>query len=629
MVMRIFQKTQLILITLAMLSGLCFTSCNDNDDDVQKYQKLSTVAITPPSTDSMKVTSSLKTYVFPTDGGGFASAITARMKNTATTFDSSVKTVIMSDNSSSMTDEDIEKIINLIISGGNVVYLRPTKTNFGAFCLVAGLAINEMSKNGEIPISLSASASAALDRLGGFVDGTSGIPSIFNEAGTTDNGPFCEAVSFRGDDFFITTNLSSDQKRTLVFTSPNKPDSVVTASQESMTDYKYGLFADNLAGWLNEQPTQAAEQAKLMARGNRLLASDEESSLLKLAHCQSQRFDIPSSELGFDDPIALVYHVWTVYGKETGSDYYLIEQEINAQNSKLNCGPDEDIMWNTSNTYGYDGAYGPYMSKVSISNSINADNAILSQPLPQNSTTTGFEDTHGFSWSINAGLILSDKPAATLGGSFTVTSSQSRHIPDLKATLTENNNKPSWTYEATTVPEVHIGLIHLYHSNAADILQKDCILDQSWIWEVPHASGTYTISSDFNFVVQTLVLNNYYMWYTSRHMDSPYPHTYSFELLAPPRAVQNWKMFCENASEKLTNFLQKEFPDVWNPNIILYTPTANDREKIDAYIAAFMTKMRSNIIVWKNNNFTGSYVFDWKLSDDPNIYKTDTLKVTK
>ena len=628
--MKISLKNSALWIICIGLAMLTLAACHDeNDDQTVPLQNGQITERQSPTIDSMLVKSALKTYIFPSNGSDFSNALISRMTNTTTTFDSSVKTVIMNDNFDKLSNDDITKIINFIVSGGNLVYCNPTKEKFTGFCFVLALAIDEMRKAGDFPINASAGATAAINRLGSFVDGSSGTPSIFDDATKTGNADFCEAVAFRGDNFHITTKLNTNQADSVFVTRENKPDSVVVTKSASASPYQFGLFADNLSEWLNEQPNASAQNAQLMTFGKKLLSSEASSKLDDIALCQQVTFSCPAYFNKRQDPISITYRIWSVYATERKADYYLINQEITAENSQLQCGPTDELLWYQPGYNNNDFYYGPYMQSMTSKNKIDASDAKLWSVTPNNSTTSGSEYSEGFDFSINAGISAGETPSSSFGTSLTFTTSTTRHIPDLAMVLTRNTNQPEWNYTAQNAPQAK-ALFHIYHTFASPILMNDCTVSHSWIYEVPNASGAYTLTTDFTFSIQDLEMSNYAtFFYTSDHYSNPTTYHLTIALNPPPRAVQNWKMFCENASEKLTNFLQKEFPDVWNPNIILYTPTANDREKIDAYIAAFMNKMRSNIIVWKNNDFTDSYVFDWKLSDDPNIYKTDTLKVTK
>jgi hypothetical protein len=628
--MKISLKNSALWIICIGLTMLTLAACHDeNDSPTVQLQNDQIAERQNPTIDSLLVKSALKTYIFPSNGSAFSNALISRMTNTTTTFDSSVKTVIMNDNFDKLTNDDITKIINFIVSGGNLVYCNPTKEKFTSFCFILALAIDEMRKAGDFPFNASAGATAAFNRLGSFVDGSSGTPSIFDDATKTGNADFCEAVAFRGDSFHITTKLNTNQADSVFVTRENKPDSVVVTKSASASPYQFGLFADNLAEWLNEQPNASAQNAQLMTFGKKLLSSGASSELDKIALCQQVTFNCPAYFNNQQDPISITYRIWSVYATERKADYYLINQEITAENSCLQCGPTDELSWYKPGYHDKDFYYGPYMQSMTSKNKIDASDAKLWSVTPNNSTTSGSEYSEGFDFSINAGISAGETPSASLGTGLTFTTSTTRHIPDLAMVLTRNTNQPEWDYTAQNTPQAK-AIFHIYHTFASPILMNDCTVSHSWIYEVPNASGAYTLTTDFTFWLQDLEMTNYAsFFYTSDHYSNHTTYHLTVALNPPPRAIQNWKMYCENATDKLNAFLSDNFSDLWKPNFTLYTSTASDRSSIDNYIAEFMKRMECNTDVWKSNNFTNSYTFCWKLNDDKNIYRKETLKVIK
>lgn len=641
--MKTLIRNSYLWIVCLGLSLIGLASCSDKTDDVNFENNVTSFVVTHPTIDSIRTTSSLKTYVVPGVSSSYATALTSRMTNTTSTLDESVNTIIMSDNLGAISNDDYMKIIKALVAGKNIVYCNPTKTNFSALCTVLGFTIDQMRQNGEFPDSVSNGVQATLDRLGSFIDGSSGVPSVYTD-NTPSTGEFCQSLGIRGNEFHMSMNPLYRSVSDTVAASTTALGTNIQTSASTMTDYDYGILAEGDVSWIDAKPS---EKSPLFSAENRHIKSDGSSTVYDMANdatCQPENFD---SQVACWDGNLLVYvkfKIYSAYSPREDADYYLIQQEVRSLNSKLNCGYNygpgygnahSDTDWKEWLLPNGDKIfyYGPYLGYLKIDNKFNggADEVVSVSPINEGGSS---QMSSGSSWSLGAGLSFGQDISASLSGSFTWSTSTTTTFTDLKTTQSytgSNNSDVCWEYKAQNAPVGEYRTIFglpIAHSVAPSILQTDATIKHSWVWKKIHPSGNAPYKFTTNLIMQGDMLQ------LDKTTISHYCQTagsakFEVTLNPPPRSLQEWTMGTTQADNKaLITFLEKNFPKIWQPGgFTIACSTKENRDRIDDYITNFMGKLKNAITSWRDAKLTGTYQFYWRLQDSPDIYKTETITI--
>ena len=205
----------------------------------------------------------------------------------------------------------------------------------------------------------------------------------------------------------------------------------------------------------------------------------------------------------------------------------------------------------------------------------------------------------GFNPSGSVGLNFSH--GWTTGTTYTLTTTE--NAKELKCVKNTEGNKVSWTYECgkTDMGEIDI----LSHAIAPDALTTDVNIDNQACWSVANPEGAYTLETYHVPTMCSLVamsenekrfndLDNGFKLDSklcSTSSTDGNNNTVSYELLVPNRAKQTWRMDVdfpelgqpghEGQKGQLTNYLQTQFPDLYQPTIVLADKTPESENTIN------------------------------------------------
>ena len=401
--------------------------------------------------------------------------------------------------------------------------------------------------------------------------------------------------------------------------------------ERDYTRYRSGLLADGAAQWLNTRQQsikerQAQARRLTMTRSttegaiNDLMSASDEFTFQGKLHCRNSYGGDLYKEKAFHHTIA----VWGVYNTQNDKDYYYVQQRVrmeiggkqegNAQwepSKTLYSGPYETHIW-TVGGYLYDlewyvNQYGSWLSSFLTKMKLSGEGTIsVVQATPLTDINTGstsisvgssqsMTNTLGFSVGASVGFMEASVNTSidvscgwTNGTSFSMTNTTS--TKELKCTKNTTGSEVTWKYECGQKMEVYEDNYHrICHTMAPDALVNDIDIDNQVCWSVANPKGSY----DLEVYEEPTMMQHMNMEGTTKWIRNwawmEYPHTYP--LKTPNRAIQEWSMdvsFPEVGKEghhgdksKLAETLQRHFPDLYQPTLMLadLTPTSENTIK--------------------------------------------------
>ena len=581
-----------------------------------------------PTEDVLTVKTLSRTYIFPHSYTGSAKALINRISDKSETLDASVKTVVLHDKgASSLSDAETDAITALLARGGSLIYCEPTRTGTDALLRKLQSSIRNIIGSG--PLSISPEGRIVIRNILNISEDKDGllVPPFIDDVDT--DGVLCDILAIRGGEYRIITDLDENNpiKITLSGDDGYTGESYTeNRLDDTPSDYIYGLHADNLAEWLNAESTIST-----MKVGNILTAvipNEDSQDLEKITNAQKISYSYNAYAGHKFEPITISYEIWAVNDTK-GSDYYLVHQELRAENSLLVCGPKKERDWNE---YRVDEAFGDvakepraywaYMSNFGAQTQFSNNTATVEHISPANSLKGESTYTENLTWSIETAYVLT-KPEIELTGGVKMSKSWTHNIMDLEMDFTYNGNKPKWVYKAGVLPRLTKDSKYDWrHDFAKPILRSDCTMGHSWIWRISNASETYSFSSKTWISIQGL-----YIDLKKGHQKGSKYKTFTTEdsktlNLAPPaRYKQEWIMTISPYNENTERVMKTYFPDYWLPAFSLYTVKEDDKDAIDIQIAATTSAISDNTALLEDNKVE-SFTLNWKPLHGSTVYKT-------
>ena len=581
-----------------------------------------------PTKDALAVRTQSRTYIFPHSYTGSAKALTNRISDKSEALDASVKTVVLHDKgASSLSDAETDAITALLARGGSLIYCEPTRTGTDALLRKLQSSIRNIIGSG--PLSISPEGRIVIRNILNISEDKDGLlvpPFIDDE---DPDGVHCDNLAIRGGEYRIITDL--DENNPIKITLSGDDGYIGESYTENRlddtpSDYIYGLHADNLAEWLNAESTIST-----MKVGNILtsvIPNEDSQDLEKITNAQKISYSYNAYAGHKFEPITISYEIWAVNDTK-GSDYYLVHQELRAENSLLVCGPKKERDWNE---YRVDEAFGDvakepraywaYMSNFGAQTQFSNNSATVEHISPANSLKGESTYTENLTWSIETAYVLT-KPEIELTGGVKMSKSWTHNIMDLEMDFTYNGNKPKWVYKAGVLPRLTKDSKYDWrHDFAKPILRSDCTMGHSWIWRISNASDTYSFSSKTWISIQGL-----YIDLKKGHQKGSKYKTFTTEdsktlNLAPPaRYKQEWIMTISPYNENTERVMKTYFPDYWLPAFSLYTVKEDDKDAIDIQIAATISAISDNTALLEDNKVE-SFTLNWKPLHGSTVYKT-------
>ena len=581
-----------------------------------------------PTKDALAVRTQSRTYIFPHSYTGSAKALTNRISDKSEALDASVKTVVLHDKgASSLSDAETDAITALLARGGSLIYCEPTRTGTDALLRKLQSSIRNIIGSG--PLSISPEGRIVIRNILNISEDKDGllVPPFIDDVDT--DGVLCDILAIRGGEYRIITDL--DENNPIKITLSGDDGYIGESYTENRlddtpSDYIYGLHADNLAEWLNAESTIST-----MKVGNILtsvIPNEDSQDLEKITNAQKISYSYNAYAGHKFEPITISYEIWAVNDTK-GSDYYLVHQELRAENSLLVCGPKKERDWNE---YRVDEAFGDvakepraywaYMSNFGAQTQFSNNSATVEHISPANSLKGESTYTENLTWSIETAYVLT-KPEIELTGGVKMSKSWTHNIMDLEMDFTYNGNKPKWVYKAGVLPRLTKDSKYDWrHDFAKPILRSDCTMGHSWIWRISNASDTYSFSSKTWISIQGL-----YIDLKKGHQKGSKYKTFTTEdsktlNLAPPaRYKQEWIMTISPYNENTERVMKTYFPDYWLPALSLYTVKEDDKDAIDTQIAATISAISDNTALLEDNKVE-SFTLNWKPLHGSTVYKT-------
>lgn len=581
-----------------------------------------------PTEDVLTVKTQSRTYIFSHPYTGSAKALINRISDKSETLDASVKTVVLHDKgASSLSDAETDAITALLARGGSLIYCEPTRTGTDALLRKLQSSISNIIGSG--PLSISPEGRIVIRNILNINKDKDGllVPPFIDDVDT--DGVLCDILAIRGGEYRIITDL--DENNPIKITLSGDDGYIGESYTENRlddtpSDYIYGLHADNLAEWLNAESTIST-----MKVGNILtsvIPNEDSQDLEKITNAQKISYSYNAYAGHKFEPITISYEIWAVNDTK-GSDYYLVHQELRAENSLLVCGPKKERDWNE---YRVDEAFGDvakepraywaYMSNFGAQTQFSNNTATVEHISPANSLKGESTYTENLTWSIETAYVLT-KPEIELTGGVKMSKSWTHNIMDLEMDFTYNGNKPKWVYKAGVLPRLTKDSKYDWrHDFAKPILRSDCTMGHSWIWRISNASDTYSFSSKTWISIQGL-----YIDLKKGHQKGSKYKTFTTEdsktlNLAPPaRYKQEWIMTISPYNENTERVMKTYFPDYWLPAFSLYTVKEDDKDAIDIQIAATISAISDNTALLEDNKVE-SFTLNWKPLHGSTVYKT-------
>jgi hypothetical protein len=644
--MKSLQTISLFAVSLTL--SLLTAGCSDNDENTSDVVEVERPE--HPTQDEMKVTSSLKTYIFPSNYTEAVLAVVNRMTNQATTLDATVKAVILPGNiTGTLNEAQYETLFTIFAGGGALMVSTPTVSEWNTFAngLVSAYdrmidsMLDEDEENDRFPDTVSGIVKSVIATIRAGLTGDSKTLYIYDGDEEHPAEHFCDLVGIREHNTYWLDDLNDVDDA-----SPSGLDAVNGAWL--LTPYEYGQHADCLVARLNAQP----EQPVAMTRG-----TTEDDALQSLMTAQTKVFDFAVKT----DPIfssvasaTVTYDVWTAYSFTNQTEYYMVHQVITSRNTALNCGPtDEDKWfieergWNTQTNDGIEhdivewDAYGGYMKDIETTNklsgaNLNASTLQLVDAKPQ--TTIGeSEVTTGMDINIDGDVSGSKEgPDVGLSGGVSFRKDYSTTTEDLEVSQNTvggsgaESRFPVWSYEGQSPRKTTQKVIHECHTTVANIQRNDCTVNNSWIWTIKNPSGTYTLDSDVNVITEVMACRNrnnfiglgdpvffssQYSGDSSLGLDA-YDYnaqSYSIAFVSPCRYLHKYQMNCVSSEGlNVDAYLKEKYPDVWKAYTSIYSHTDDGLTAMKSILAEFKKILKSDTSFWRDAGYTGTFTIKVK-----------------
>ena len=383
-----------------------------------------------------------------------------------------------------------------------------------------------------------------------------------------------------------------------------------------------GCLADGAAMWLNTKNAQTpTNKATNRADGggaiNELMGASEEhyyQTHLATQDWNGQSLHKPN---GFTETI----RVWGSHNMKTNKDYYFVEQKALSAvggeqegdarfdpNKTLYAGPYKENEWLDASydSHGkhYTGYYGAYwQSGIYTLNLVGSGTIKLEDALPTTdnntmSTSIAVGETHSETNTVGVSMgMVGFNPSVGLnyscgwtnGTSYTMTTTtNTKEIAVQKITEV---NKVTWKYQMGQTPYADMDMDE--HRLVPAAVITDINMDNQACWSVEKPEGKYTLEVTSFSNLQSLWSDRDNR--RTHNLASPSTEHNKYELIEPNRAEQTWHMdvtFPEIGQEGhegqkglLTQYLEKQFPDLYQTKQLLADKTAESENTIKILVA--------------------------------------------
>ena len=617
-----------MLVAILTFGASVFTACSDDDVNNPPSGPTQSTITPEPTTDQMEVlvTADMPMAVLSNfDENSMGGALMKRVSKTTSDIEDDTKFVLFKgDDITSISNEQWLKIFRVYLNGGYIGIERATNIEMLAFAVVMGFGIgmvqDEMLEENGVEIASRTSSPTETRSVTSELQRRIGNARALTRAAANDdaaNDDYVDELDEIGFEMFI---MSMDKAFSQVPYNAEEAASAICSDEEGnettaeakvqnlLNAYHYGLLADGVASYLNQEEKDKAETA---AEARALTRSSAEKAMNDALNC-SDEFVI-NHGLSAVDPSGKAVRrekmgtttikSWSVHDFGSNQDFYYVDEKVvvrmGGQNSDYNktlyWGPYKRDNWFSNQVFTVEGDseerkynyyYGSWLSQITHSLDLKGNGDIIvesSLPATDNSTlsssiTVGTTDATsttsgwniGFSGGYNNASFsfgYSSSTSTTHTNSFSKTIGETSN--SLKVTRNTTGTQVTFDYEEGIRPDWIWSPFQ--HDLAPDILTNDCEVNNMVCWRVKNPSDGYQLEIStrhetkclavaLSFDTNVFKLNKYgTYWY--------YPTTWknSYELKQPCRYLGTWN--CEivtkganrkqNATKEFREFLQE------------------------------------------------------------------------
>ena len=378
-----------------------------------------------------------------------------------------------------------------------------------------------------------------------------------------------------------------------------------------------GCLADGAAMWLNTKNAQTptnkvTNRADGQGAINELMGASEEHYYQRSLMAKDWNAQSRHKPNGFTETI----RVWGSHNMKTNKDYYFVEQKalsaVGGQqegdarfdvNKTLYAGPYKENEWmdasydhNGIHYTGYYGAYwqsGIYTLNLVGSGTIKLEDALPTTDNNTTSTSIAVGETHSETSTVgvsmgmvgfNPSVGLNYSHGWTNGTSYTMTTTT--NTKEIAVQKNTEANKVTWKYQIGRDP--YDDSQSDKHPLAPAAVTTDVNMDNQACWSVENPEGEYTLEVTSDSYLRS-IYSDAHKWRTWKDL-SPSTEDNKYKLIVPNRAEQTWHMdvtFPEIGQEGhegqkglLTQYLEKQFPDLYQTKQLLADKTAESENTI-------------------------------------------------
>ena len=618
-------------VAIVLGSVALFTTYSCTDDDLANNTTIiPTNVVVDPNVDKLqtRVTANVPTAVLSTfDDNSMGAALVRRLPNTTNSIQSDTKMILIK-------GEDIKgrpltewiEAARMYLKGGYIAVEKPHNAHLVEVAKQLSEKLEQAShdvlkESGHITITppeqvSSNSINIDAERMGARIVN---IATIAGSRADASSEAVAEMVVFSPMGFY---QCNPYQGAVVHSSHSDKDGEEVEEDKISNPDYtklSSGLLADGVAEWLNYQGNRTAvSKSRLLSKAdgqgsiNELMSASEEYNYQRSLMAHDWNGKTRKKSFGYIETT----RVWGSHNMKTNKDYYFVEQtalsavggqqEGDARfdpNKTLYVGPYKENEWMDGsidfNGRHYSGYYGAYWHDAEFSlNLVGSGTIKLEDALPTTdnntmSTSIAVGETHSQTNTVGAsvgfvGWTLSGSAnyshGWTNGTSYTMTTTtNTKEIAVQKITEV---NKVTWKYQMGQTP--YADMDYDEHRLAPAAVTTDVNMDNQACWSVEKPEGKYTLEVTSLSNLQSL-WSNRDNW-RFHNVASPSREHNKYELIEPNRAEQTWHMdvtFPEIGQEGhegqkglLTEYLEKQFPDLYQTKLSLADKTAESENTI-------------------------------------------------
>jgi hypothetical protein len=320
---------------------------------------------------------------------------------------------------------------------------------------------------------------------------------------------------------------------------------------------------------------------------------------------------------GFTETI----RVWGSHNMKTNKDYYFVEQKalsaVGGQqegdarfdpNKTLDAGPYKEDEWLDAN-YDYDGVHytgyygawwqhGDYSLNLVGSGTIRLEDALPTTDNNTMSTSIAVGETHSETSTVGVSMgMVGFQPSVGLnyshgwtnGTSYTMTTTT--NTKEIAVQKNTEANKVTWKY--VNGQKTYDDSKYDKHKMAPTSITTDVNMDNQACWSVENPEGEYTLEVTSDSWMESMYSDKD-EWIFAMETGT-YPEDNKYKLIVPNRVEQIWHMdvtFPEIGQEGhegqkglLTQYLEKQFPDLYQTKLSLADKTAESENTIKILVA--------------------------------------------